>query len=202
MVNTHPALAELIASCTLLNMRGIIPSQLDLQQQLQQKITCYSRYLADKGYPVAEVNALHRLMCRVIDRAATGCLAAQGLSWNSYQLAPGFYGHYETDIYRYAHSQLLLGSANEEINGAALTLYTLSPQPLPGSAQLPVCARQVAPVEADAEEMAAIDEPVSVQAADTNAVWRWRRPLFQLLISGLLLGLLWYGCRTLLSGGL
>lgn len=199
-MNKHPALQEIIVCCTLLAMKGVIPSLLDFQQQLQQHITRYCKELAEKGYAQHEIDAVRRLLCCVIDALATRDLAAQGLSWKPYQLTPLFYGYPDNTLFTMAQGEALANTTHPELREAARTICALSPQPLPGLTPQPAVSHAIPVVET--EESYEVDEsPERTDAVPAPAI-RWGALMGQVALSGLLLTLIWYGCHLLQNGGI
>lgn len=200
MVSHHPALQGLIASCTLLAMKGVVPSLLDFQQHLQQQITLYCQHLSKEGYPHEEVVAIQRLLCHVINSLAMSSFSAQGISWANYQLGPHYYGYQDGELFDITHSQLLLNSAHREIQSTAVIMYALSPLPLPGSENLPAKSPRAVLKETEVKEE--VEEPPHLSVSASGPSIRWLSLTYQVTTAFFLLGVFWYGCRILQSGGL
>jgi len=200
VVSGHSALQGLISSCTLLAMKGVVPSLLDFQQQLQQQIILYCQHLSDEAYPHEEIIAIQRLLCRVVDSLAMSSFSTQGISWTNYQLGHHFFGYQHDELFNPAHSDLLFNSVHQEIKNTTLIMFALSPLSLPGKERI---EKKVTVTESDVIETADDEsEPLAIQVEAQGPTIRWMSLMCQFAIAGFLLGIFWYGCRMFQSGGL
>ena len=198
-MSQHPAFMSLVASCSLLAMKGIVPSLLALQQQLQQQVTNYAQHLSEQRYPSNEIEALQRLVCRVVDGLAHKNCTAQNIRWQGHELAPLFFGYQHSELFMAAHSEVLIHSPHAEIQQAAQFFSALALPPLPADPR-----RAVLPLSqpaALAPACAPSAEPAPIYAEDPGRPIRWRSLATQIFAANLLLAGVWCCCHTLLNGG-
>lgn len=132
-MNTSPFFDEIVATCTLVTMRAVIPSLLEYQFQIKRRIERFCVDLQKKHCDDGDLDALCRLTCLVVDLNTRQNLEEQGMSWNGYELQHVFYGVSSDPLFSKKHAVLLFEGEDEELAYYARRLFTLSPLPLAGS---------------------------------------------------------------------
>lgn len=194
-----PVFTEILATCTLVSMRGIIPSLLTFQDQLKHRIEQFCQGLEAEKQDAKTVDAIRRLICLVVDIHVRQGLEAQRLSWYGYELEQVFYGRDDSPTLTEQHVAMLFNAEDKAITHYALQLFVLSPVPLPGDKLRPslklanpevMLGNSVQPAEVaqSVEPAPRRDYGVSIFA--------------QFLMISTVLALLWFICRQYLMGEL
>lgn len=195
MNNNSRVFNDILATCTLVAMHGIIPSLLAFQSQLRQNIEQFCLGLEAGKQDAKTIDALRRLVCRVVDLNIRQGLEAQGMSWYGYELEQVLYGYNDEPLLTEQHAITLFNANNQEIIHYALQLFALSPMPLPGAELRPSLTlqkpevRTVKPVQP--VKPAQTVEPLSRRPQSKL----WLSMVAQLGVVSILLALLWFICR-------
>ncbi|WP_431224264.1 hypothetical protein ACQ86O_04335 [Serratia sp. L9] len=195
--NTH-VFTEILATCTLVAMRGIIPSLLAFQDQLKQRIEQFCQGLEAEKQDARTIDALRRLICLVVDIHARQGLEAQRMSWHSYELEHVFYGRNDSPLLTEQHVVMLFNAKDKAITHYALQLFALSPVPLPGD--------ELRPSLELANPDVVVGNPIQPAEVAQSFEPAPRRDhgvpvLAQFLMISTVLALLWFICRQYLMGG-
>lgn len=189
---------EIITTCALANLQGVVPSLLEYQNQLRWRIEQFCQVLADTGIDIAAVDAMRRLLCTVVD-SNSQLFEQQGISWSGYELEHLFYGYQSTPLFTTSHYQLLFNSSQPEVSDYARQLYGISLRQLPGNAELlPIYS----PPSPSPLPMPIAAAPVVSEPAISQPDRYWARCRLQLVVVGLLLASLWGICWYCLPKGL
>ncbi|PKH20870.1 hypothetical protein CIG19_16915 [Enterobacterales bacterium CwR94] len=202
-MKTTPVFDEIVATCALVAMRGVIPSLLEYQTQLRARVERFGQELADKKLSAETRDALCRLTCKVLDINTQQCLEEQDVSWRGYELEHVFYGYSQEPLYTEAHATQLFTDKSEDVVHYALLLSSLSPVLLPGSEyrqSLTLAKPAVTVVSKRAERI----EPVPVTEVEPEPAppHFWTPLLIQLFATTLLLAGLWSACWHYLKDGM
>lgn len=193
---------EIAVTCSLVTLHGVIPSLLEFQYQLKQRIESFSKELQINGYSEEVIDALCRLICLVIDLNTRRSLEKQGISWVGYELEHVFYGYGHELLFSAQHAAALAAADDEEIKLYVTMLSALSPVTIP--VDIPCSAQDfehTVSCESNNEE-----RPLDIQSSDTSFMsTEVRRYLTSLLmqhfsVGCLLLAVLWSICWFYLTG--
>lgn len=199
MNKNNDVFTEILATCTLVAMRGIVPSLLTFQCQLKQRIVQFCQGLEAEKQDAKTVDALRRLICLVVDIHARQGLEAQRMSWHGYELEKVFYGQNDAPLLTEQHAITLFNAKDEAIIHYALQLFALSPVPLPGDGLRPSLKSASPDVRVEnlvqPAELAQSFEPAPRRDFSVPI-------LAQFLMVSTLLALLWLICRHYLMGGI
>lgn len=127
MVNNNKNFDEIITTLTLVTTHGVIPSLLEFQYQIIQRVEKLSGSLKMHGHNEQSVDALQRLICLVIDIQTKKTLTPQGVKWEGYELEHVFYGYSDALLFDRDHAAAIFNSGIPEITHYAVQLITLAP---------------------------------------------------------------------------
>lgn len=200
-MKTSAIFDEIVATCTLVSLRGVIPSLLEYQYQLKQRIELFCGELKQKQHSDEVLDALCRLICLVVDLNSRQNLEAQGVSWHGYELEQVFYGFSNAPLFTEQHASVLFAGKNVELIGYARSLFALSPIPLTGSpprqSQLLIQMNAFTPpLPEEAQSGSVVEMPVSPRPLCRSVLLKALPGVL------LLLAALWSGCWYYLKGEL
>ncbi|ANS44541.1 hypothetical protein [Serratia inhibens] len=202
MVKTLPVYDEIIATCTLALMRGVIPSLQEYQYQLKQRIERFCDELKKKACGDEVIDALCRLTCLVADLNTRKSLEDQGMNWRGYELEHIFYGFSSHPLFTEQHATLLFRQKSDEIAQYTRMLFAM----LPLSAGMPgqSLAKLNSYAVADALSPRAVIESESSSKPEMPPVRQpfWAPFFKQSLGLILVLAALWTACWFYLKGGM
>ncbi|MGQ8776512.1 hypothetical protein ACUTQ5_19365 [Serratia sp. NA_112.1] len=201
-MKTLPVYDEIIATCTLVLMQGVIPSLQEYQYQLKQRIERFCGELQKKAYDDEVIDSLCRLICLVVDLNTRQSLEKQDMNWHGYELEHIFYGFSTPTLFTEQHATLLFTQKNDEIAQYARMLFAMLP--LPTSKQSQSLAKLNLYRAVDIHS-----PPVAIQneVQDNLKIYPVRQsfwpPLFKQSFGAILaLASLWAGCWYYLQGGM
>jgi hypothetical protein len=193
---------EIAVTCSLVTMSGVIPSLLEFQYQLKQRIETFSKQLQLDGYSEDVTDALCRLICLVIDLNTRRNLEKQGISWVGYELEHVFYGYGHELLFSAQHAAALAAVDDEEIKLYVTMLSSLSPVPL--SLNIPdprQSCEHIATYSSESTELPEENQFVENAFRSTGIRRRVSSLLIQHFSVGcLLLAVLWLICWYYLTG--
>lgn len=194
-MNNNRVFNEILATCTLLIMRGIIPSLMEFQGQLKGRIEQLCLDLDAEKHETLRIDALRRLICLVIDSHARKSLEAQSISWHGYELEHAFYGYNNAPLFTEQHAITLFNTDDREIVHYALQLSTLSTGPLPGAKLRQSLALQQPNMKSvKAVISSKLEQEVMPETRPARQDF-WTPLLTQFFVVAMLLTILWSVCR-------
>lgn len=193
---------EIAVTCSLVTMSGVIPSLLEFQYQLKQRIETFSKQLQLDGYSKDVTDALCRLICLVIDLNTRRNLEKQGISWVGYELEHVFYGYGHELLFSAQHAAALAAVDDEEIKLYVTMLSSLSPVPLSLNIPTPRQSYEhIATYSSESTELTVENQSVENAFRSTGIRRRISSLLIQHFSVGcLLLAVLWLICWYYLTG--
>ncbi|WON77472.1 hypothetical protein [Serratia sp. UGAL515B_01] len=201
-MNNSRVFNEILATCTLIIMRGIVPSLTEFQGQLKDRIEQLCLDLEEEKHSLQKIDALRRLTCLVLDAHARKNFGAQSISWHGYELEHAFYGYNNGTLFTEQHAIALFNNDDEVITHYALQLATLSPVPLPGSQLRQSLAFQLPNVKPVPTIVPPKLEPIVTPETRPARRDFWPSLLTQLFVVAILLTVLWSVCRYFLLDGM
>ncbi|WP_241627636.1 hypothetical protein [Rosenbergiella epipactidis] len=185
---------EIITTCALISLPAVIPSLMEYQYKLKNRIEMLCNDLRQRGYSEDIIDALCRLSCHALDLNTHRNLPLQGLSWQGYELESLFYGSGDDPFFTEHHAALLVDQLQGELVVAVRRLFSLSSFPYPETPSFSVTPPHTGIDELSASTSLSLDNIETYSHATTllRHPILWSAKTFIPIITGLIA--VWLGC--------